>query len=83
MRFKIVSRLIAAAFNLVEPFEERYTIECEQCPKGPHEVMNAFEMKEERAEWMLEHRKQTGHLVYSEYDVRRVQVTVRADDIVL
>ena len=77
MRFRIVSRLVSLAFDLMETDEERFAIECEDCPRGPHDVVNAMDSKEERAEWLLAHQAETGHMQFSEYNITRIRVVSR------
>ncbi|MFE9742925.1 hypothetical protein [Streptomyces sp. NPDC006477] len=73
-----MSRLIASAFNFAESYEESYAMECSDCPSGgPHAVINAFESKEERAEWQIAHHKETGHKVFQEYEITRLRVEIR------
>jgi len=76
-RFKIVSRLLAGAFNLEETHEEHFAIECEDCPRGPHDVLNAMDSKEEMKEWFLLHQVKTGHMQFSEYKITRLRVVSR------
>jgi len=76
MRF--VSRLLAAAFYLKETYEEKHFAECRVCIRGPHDVINAFDSKEDRAQWRIAHHAETGHGVFDEYDMTRTTVAMIA-----
>lgn len=78
MRFRIVSRMLAAAFdNGSDEQQTAHFIECAECHgRDPHSVMSAADDLSETAEWQHKHIQETGHREFYRYELTRIKAKV-------
>lgn len=68
---RILSRMVAFAFDKSEPCTTVETFECAQCFKEPHAILQPFEgTEEEMYDAQHKHTKETGHTEFRVYSIQ-------------